>query len=134
VWTPTWCPCSSCISASSSASPSCSAAGCGGVRPQEPAIGHTKPDHGLQRYWLKGAEGDALHAVLCAAGYNLRWLLRTIVRLGLKATFLRLHFFSPWPLPDAPRTPSRSHPRRRPELGCSRPLGFASNYCPTASE
>ncbi|MDD2943783.1 MAG: hypothetical protein PHC51_12560, partial [bacterium] len=32
---------------------------------------------------------DALHAVLCATGYNLRWLLRAVVRLGLKATFLR---------------------------------------------
>jgi IS5 family transposase len=58
----------------------------------EPAIGHAKHDHGLQRCWLKGAEGDALHAVLCAAGYNLRWLLRAITRLGLKAAFLRLHF------------------------------------------
>jgi IS5 family transposase len=33
--------------------------------------------------------GDALHAVLCATGYNLRWLLRAMVRLGLKAAFLR---------------------------------------------
>jgi hypothetical protein len=35
------------------------------------------------------APGDALHAVLCAAGYNLQWLLRAIVRLGLKALLLR---------------------------------------------
>jgi IS5 family transposase len=28
----------------------------------EPLIGHTKQDHGMQRCWLKGSEGDALHA------------------------------------------------------------------------
>ena len=49
----------------------------------EPLIGHLKADHRLDRCWLKGAEGDALHAVLCAAGYNLRWLLRAVARLGL---------------------------------------------------
>ena len=37
----------------------------------------------MDRCHLKGAEGDALHAVLCAAGYNIRWLLRMIVRKGL---------------------------------------------------
>ena len=43
----------------------------------------------MDRCWLQGQLGDALHAVLCATGYNLRWLLRAMVRLGLKATFLR---------------------------------------------
>ena len=28
---------------------------------------------------------DVLHPVLCAAGYNLRWLMRAVARLGLKA-------------------------------------------------
>lgn len=51
----------------------------------EPVIGHLKDDCGLRRNWLKRANGDALHPVLCAAGYNLRWLLRAIARLGLKA-------------------------------------------------
>ncbi len=32
----------------------------------------------MRRCWLKGAMGDAIHAVLCAAGYNLRFLLRVI--------------------------------------------------------
>ena len=50
----------------------------------EPAIGHLKHDNGMDRCWLQGATGDALHAVLCAAGYNIRWLLRAMVRLGLK--------------------------------------------------
>jgi IS5 family transposase len=56
----------------------------------EPVIGHLKSDHGLDRCWLKGQTGDALHAVLCAAGFNIRWLLRAMVRLGLKGLLLRL--------------------------------------------
>ena len=56
----------------------------------EPAIGHLKSDCGMDRCWLKGATGDAVHAVLCAAGYNIRWLMRAIVRLGLRAVYLRL--------------------------------------------
>jgi transposase, IS5 family len=42
----------------------------------EPIIGHLKEEHGMDRCHLKGAQGDRLHAVLCAAGYNIRWLLR----------------------------------------------------------
>ena len=56
----------------------------------EPAIGHLKSDHRLDRCWLQGALGDALHAISCAAGYNLRWLLRAIARLGIGPAFLRL--------------------------------------------
>ena len=41
----------------------------------EPAIGHLKSDHRMDRCWLQGAAGDALHAVSCAAGFNRRWLL-----------------------------------------------------------
>lgn len=57
----------------------------------EPVIGHLKADHRMDRCHLKGQLGDALHAVLCAAGYNIRWLLRMIVKHGLRA-FLRLFF------------------------------------------
>ncbi len=56
----------------------------------EPAIGHLKHDNGMDRCWLQGQTGDALHAVLCAAGYNIRWLLRAITRLGLRGLLLRL--------------------------------------------
>ncbi len=49
----------------------------------EPIIGHLKSDHGMDRCHLKGAQGDSLHAVLCAAGYNIRWLLRMIARKGV---------------------------------------------------
>ena len=44
----------------------------------------------MDRCWLQGAMGDALHALSCAAGYNIRWLLRAIVRLGLGALLYAL--------------------------------------------
>jgi transposase, IS5 family len=50
----------------------------------EPLIGHIKADHGMQRCWLRGALGDALHALSCAAGYNIRWLLRAIAGKATK--------------------------------------------------
>jgi IS5 family transposase len=56
----------------------------------EPAIGHLKSDHRMDRCWLKGALADALHSISCAAGYNLRWLLRAIAKLGIGPVFLRL--------------------------------------------
>ena len=56
----------------------------------EPAIGHLKSDHRMDRCWLKGAIGDALHTISCAAGYNLRWLLRAIAKLGIGPAFLCL--------------------------------------------
>ena len=37
----------------------------------EPLIGHTKSDHGMQRCWLKGALGDALHALSCGSQHSL---------------------------------------------------------------
>jgi IS5 family transposase len=53
----------------------------------EPIIGHLKADHRMNRCYLKGELGDRLHAVLCAAGYNIRWLLRMIVKKRVR--FLR---------------------------------------------
>jgi IS5 family transposase len=41
----------------------------------EPVIGHMKTDGLLDRNWLKGALGDAMHALLCGAGHNLRMIL-----------------------------------------------------------
>jgi IS5 family transposase len=55
----------------------------------EPIIGHLKADHRLNRCHLKGEIGDRIHAVLCATGYNIRWLLRMIIKKGLRA-LLRL--------------------------------------------
>jgi transposase, IS5 family len=51
----------------------------------EALIGHMKVDGLMGRNWLKGTAGDAMHAILCAAGQNLRLLLRAI------AAFLRLN-------------------------------------------
>ena len=53
----------------------------------EPIIGHLKADHRMNRCHLKGAQGDAIHAVLCAAGYNIRWLLRMIRKKGIRLYF-----------------------------------------------
>ncbi len=44
----------------------------------EPAIGHMKMDGRLGRNPLKGALGDALHAVMCGAGHNLRMILAAL--------------------------------------------------------
>jgi IS5 family transposase len=77
----------------------------------EPVIGHLKQDHRMRRCWLKGSEGDALNAVLCAAGYNLRWLLRAIVRLGLGPFFVRLllvKLWAKWSTQIGQRAPSRA--------------------------
>jgi IS5 family transposase len=53
----------------------------------EPMIGHMKSEGRLGRNWLQGAEGDAIHAVLCGAGYNLRMILRAL-RLFLGFIFM----------------------------------------------
>ncbi len=53
----------------------------------EPTIGHLKADHRMNRCWLAGSLGDALHTVLCAAGYNLRWLLRAVLRGRIRRLF-----------------------------------------------
>jgi len=59
----------------------------------EPVIGHLKDDHRMGRNHLAHAAGDAINAVLAAAGYNfrrlIRWLslllLRILIALGLAA-------------------------------------------------
>lgn len=44
----------------------------------EPTIGHMKMDGRLARNPLKGAFGDAVHAVMCGAGHNIRLLLKKL--------------------------------------------------------
>ena len=44
----------------------------------EPSIGHMKSDNHLDRNQLTGKEGDRINAVLAAAGYNFRKLLRAL--------------------------------------------------------
>jgi IS5 family transposase len=47
----------------------------------EPVIGHVKADHRMGRNYLKGYHGDRTNAVLAAAGYNFRLLLRWLEKL-----------------------------------------------------
>jgi IS5 family transposase len=56
----------------------------------DPIIGHLKEDHRMSRCHLKGEEGDRLHGVLCAAGYNIRWLLRMIAIATAGCWFSRI--------------------------------------------
>jgi IS5 family transposase len=56
----------------------------------EPANGHLKSDYRMDRCWLQGALGDALHAISCAAGYNLCRLMRAIARMGIGIVLLRV--------------------------------------------
>ena len=44
----------------------------------EPKIGHLKSDNRMRRCFLKGLAGDAINAILAAAGSNLQKLLRAI--------------------------------------------------------
>lgn len=47
----------------------------------EPIIGHTKLDGLLERNHLKGAAGDAINAILVAAGHNMRLLFAWLAAL-----------------------------------------------------
>jgi IS5 family transposase len=47
----------------------------------EPEIGHMKSDGHLARCPLKGTRGDAIFAVLCGCGHNLRKILNHIGKL-----------------------------------------------------
>ena len=54
----------------------------------EPVIGHIKNEHRMDRNYLFHSSGDAINAVLAAAGYNFRLLLnwlRLLLRLCLAA-------------------------------------------------
>lgn len=56
----------------------------------EPVIGHIKNEHRMGRNYLAHTQGDAINAVLAAAGYNFRQLLnwlRLLLRLLLAMLF-----------------------------------------------
>jgi len=56
----------------------------------EPVIGHIKNEHRMDRNYLAHTQGDAINAVLAAAGYNFRQLLtwlRLLLRLWLAILF-----------------------------------------------
>jgi len=47
----------------------------------EPVIGHLKSEHRMGRNYLWHRQGDAINAVLAAAGYNFRRLIRWLALL-----------------------------------------------------
>ena len=49
-----------------------------------------KPDHQMDRNWLKGSTGDAFYTLCCAVGYNIKWLMKAIACLGLQGLLLGL--------------------------------------------
>jgi IS5 family transposase len=59
----------------------------------EPKIGHLKSDHRMDRCFLSGLAGDAINAVLAAAGSNLRKLLRRLAAALIRWLYGTMH----WP-------------------------------------
>jgi IS5 family transposase len=57
----------------------------------EPTIGHLKSDNRMNRNYLTGQVGDKINALLAAAGYNLRKLLRWLVFAPIFWLWHRLH-------------------------------------------
>ena len=73
----------------------------------EPAIGHMKTDGRLARCALKGTLGDALHAVLCGCGHNIRMILahlRALVAVILAALMAAIADVSAEVRPDYTKT------------------------------
>jgi IS5 family transposase len=51
-------------------------------------IGHMKNDGRLTRCTLKGTEGDAVFAVLCGCGHNIRMILRHLRKVLCRSIWL----------------------------------------------
>ena len=64
----------------------------------EPEIGHMKTDGRLARCGLKGTTGDALFAILCGCGHNLRKILAHL--RALLVTIIALILGRVWPRQD----------------------------------
>lgn len=67
----------------------------------EPVIGHLKSDGRLARNFLKGVEGDAMNALLCGAGHNLRKIIRKLRLFYAFCEFTLRDLLSRLLLPDA---------------------------------
>lgn len=61
----------------------------------EPVIGHMKSDGRLARNFLKGVEGDAINALLCGAGHNMRKILKKLRLLCAQWGITLQQFLSP---------------------------------------
>jgi len=62
----------------------------------EPIIGHMKNDGLMHRNQLKGTDGDAINAILCGVGQNLRLILRhlRVFCLTIRQAYMRKPFLS----------------------------------------
>lgn len=77
----------------------------------EPVIGHLKSDGRLARNFLKGVEGDAMNALLCGAGHNMRKILKKL-RLFYALRWLAVRqLLAQWstPITIAPNAPPQIH-------------------------
>jgi IS5 family transposase len=72
----------------------------------EPEIGHMKTDGRLTRCALKGTTGDALFAVLCGCGHNIRKILAHLraLLMALLASLVPIHTSQGRSLTPYPRT------------------------------
>ena len=71
-------------------------------------IGHLKSDGRLARNFLKGIEGDAMNALLCGAGHNMRKILRKLRLFYASYGITMQQFFAlllPLPMPAPNATP-----------------------------
>lgn len=68
----------------------------------EPHIGHMKSEGKLRRNYLKGSIGDAMNAILCAIGHNMRMILRWIRSFFALFLSLVFHLLRPNPTPSIP--------------------------------
>ena len=59
----------------------------------EPVIGHMNSDGRLARNFLKGSEGDAMNAVLCGAGHNLRKILKRLALFWPRILWMEMRSF-----------------------------------------
>ena len=71
----------------------------------EPMIGHRKTDGRLARCPLKGTLGDALHAVLCGCGHNIRLILAHLRALVAEILRLFLRAIEPAAVVERAQTP-----------------------------
>jgi transposase, IS5 family len=61
----------------------------------EPVIGHLKEDHRMDRNYLAHSTGDAINAILAAAGYNFRRLIAWFRLLLLKILTAMMSWLQP---------------------------------------
>jgi IS5 family transposase len=64
----------------------------------EPVIGHMKADHGMERNYLKGREGDMINAILSGCGFNIKKLMRAFALAAEARSSFLLSWIRYWVL------------------------------------